>query len=73
MLDTDLQNAGSKIPKLDLRFWLGVYLRQSTYHVGNVELVLNPKTLHLSPQYHVDVDDAFSTILFLIAGDIFLN
>ena len=70
MLDAGLQNTGFKIPKWNPRSRLGVSLRQSPCQAENVVLVLNPKTLHVSPQYHVVFDDDFSTIPFLIAGDI---
>ena len=31
-------------------------------HAGSVALVLNPKTGHVSPQYHVVFDDNFTTV-----------
>ena len=30
--------------------------------MGSVALVLNPKTLHVSPQYHVVIDDDLLTV-----------
>ena len=70
VLDAGLQDAGPKIPKWDPRARLGVSLEQSPCHAGSVALVLNPRTLHVSPQYHVVFDDDFSTVSFLITDDI---
>ena len=54
-----------RVPKWDARARVGVYLGHSPAHAGSVALVLNPKTLHVSPQYHVVYDDTFSTVPFL--------
>jgi len=54
-----------KITKWDPRARVGVYLGHSPYHAGSVALVLNPKTLHVSPQYHVYFDDNFSTVPYI--------
>jgi hypothetical protein len=32
-------------------------------HAGNVPLIYNPSTMHVSPQYHVSFDDSFSTVV----------
>ena len=53
VLDRKLQTAGSKMPKWEPRCRLRFYLGRSPYHAGNVSLVLNPRTLHISPQFHV--------------------
>ena len=37
-------------------------------HARNVSLVLNPKTGLVSPQFHVVIDDDFSTVPSLRAG-----
>ena len=37
----------------------------STAHAGTVSLVLNPKTGHVSPQFHIIVDDLFTTVPFM--------
>ena len=50
------------IPKLEQRSQVGVYLGYSPSHVINVALVLNLKTGHISPQYHLVFDDGFSTV-----------
>ena len=70
VLEGNLQTVGSKVPKWDPRARLGVYLGRSPCHAGNVALVLNPRTLHVSPQFHVTFDDKFVTVPFLRSGDI---
>ena len=52
-----LQNVGSMIPKWNPRARVGVYLGHSPCHVGNIALVLNPKTLRVSPQFHIVFDN----------------
>ena len=32
-------------------------------------MVLNPKTGHVSPQYHIVVDNDFTTVPYMISGD----
>ena len=59
-----------KIPKWEPRCRVGIYLGHSPCHAGNVALVLNPRTLHISPQYHVVFDDDFSTVPFMKNGTI---
>jgi len=54
-----------KSPKWDAKARVGVFLGYSQSHAGSVALVLNPRTLHVSPQYHVIFDDTFSTVPFL--------
>ena len=58
------------IPKWEPKARVGVYLRHSPCHAGSVVLVLNPKTLHVSPQYHVVFDDNFATVPFMKNGEI---
>jgi len=41
---------------------VGVYLGHSPRHAGNIALVLNITTSHVSPQYHRIFDDDFSTV-----------
>ena len=69
ILDKELQT-GNMLPKWDPRSRLGVYLGHSPCHAGSVALVLNPKTLHVSPQFHVAFDDRFSTVPYLASSDI---
>ena len=41
---------------------LGVYLGPSPNHARSVALVLNPRTGHVPPQFHVKFDDFFETV-----------
>jgi hypothetical protein len=42
---------------------LGVYVRQSLAHAGNVPIIYNPITTRISPQFHLVVfDDQFTSI-----------
>ena len=61
VLAKELQD-GNNVQKWQSRSRLGVYVGQSTKHSGNVALVLNPETLHVSPQYHVVFDNGFTTV-----------
>ena len=47
-----------------------VYLGHSPSHAGSVALVHNPRTGLISPQYHVVVDDVFSTVPSLREGTV---
>ena len=58
------------LPKWDLRSCLGVYLGHSPCHAGSVALVLDPKTLHVSPHFHVVFNHNFTTIPFLATQDV---
>jgi hypothetical protein len=71
VLDSKLQNAGGiGPPKWNPRARIGVYLGHSPFHAGNVALVFNPTTGHVSPQFHVVFDDEFSTVPFMEKGQI---
>ena len=59
---------GNKIPKWDSRVRIGAYIGRSPRHAGNVAMILNPTTGHVSPQFHVVFDDSFSTIDALTNG-----
>ena len=67
MLDHRLQNV-QKIPKWDERVRVGAYVGRSPNHAGNVALVLNLSTGHVSPQYHIVFDDKFETVEALRKG-----
>ena len=56
-------------PKWEPRGRAGVYLRHSTSHSGNVALVLNMLTSHVSPQYHIVFDDDFTTVDYIQSGE----
>ena len=61
MLDNALQS-GQGAHKWRQRSRLGVYLGPSPNHARSVALVLNPRTGHVSPQFHVKFDDFFKTV-----------
>ncbi|KAL7563107.1 hypothetical protein ACA910_012291 [Epithemia clementina (nom. ined.)] len=61
VLDNKLQ-AQQGVQKLKTRARLGVYLGASPTHARSVSLVLNPRTAHVSPQFHVKHDDFFETV-----------
>ena len=44
---------------------MGIYVGRSPSHASNVGLILNPRTGHVSPQYHVVYDDDFTTVPYL--------
>ena len=66
----DLQIAGTQIPKWDPRVRLGIYLGHSPCHAGYTTLVMNPRTLHFSPQFYVVCDDDFTTVPAMRSVDI---
>ena len=49
---------------------MGIYVGRSPFHAGSVALVLNPRTGHVSPQYHVVFDDDFTTVPYLNSMDV---
>ena len=61
ILDKDLQ-AQKSLPKWQSRARLGMYLGTSPNHSRSMSLVLNPRTGHVSPQFHVKHDEFFETI-----------
>ena len=61
ILDNALQS-GQVSPKWKRRSRLGVYLGPSTSHARSVALVINPRTGHVSPQFHVKFDNFFETV-----------
>ncbi len=61
VLDKALQNR-KKIPKWNERARIGIYLGHSPSHARNVSLVLNLLTGLVSPQFHVQHDDGFTTV-----------
>ena len=70
VLDSKLQSQSIGLPKWEPRSRVGVYLGHSPMHAGSVALVMNPKTGHVSPQYHVVFDDTFSTVSHMREGTI---
>ncbi len=58
VLDNKMQS-GKKFPKWGVRSRMGVYLGMSMQHAGSAAPVLNLKTGHVSPQFHVTFDPKF--------------
>ncbi len=44
---------------------MGIYVGRSPSHASNVSLVLNPRTGHVSHQFHALYDDDFTTVSYL--------
>jgi hypothetical protein len=61
-LDSRLQSGIAGPPKREPRLRLGIYVGHSPSHAGSVALVLNPRTGHVSPQYHMVFDDLFTRV-----------
>jgi hypothetical protein len=61
VLDPKLHD-GKKIPKWNPRSCRGKYMGQSFAHSSMIGRILNLKTGHISPQYHVVYDDLFTTV-----------
>ena len=62
VLEAQLQIGPEEIPKWEPRARSLVYIGHSPFHKGSVALVLNTRTGHVSPKYHVVFDDTFSTV-----------
>jgi hypothetical protein len=62
VLHKTLQDATGSGHKWRSRCWQGIYLGHSPMHAGNVALVYNPDTSHVTPQFHVTWDDTFSSV-----------
>ena len=61
VLDPCLQQ-GKKLPRCEPRARKGIFVGFSQVYSSDVPLILNPRTGHISPQYHVVFDDTFSTV-----------
>ena len=66
VLDGPLQS-GQKTPRWQDRTITDIFLGRSPQHAGNVCLILNHRTGHISPQFHVVFDDDFTTVEALAA------
>ena len=53
--------SGKSMPRWDPWACLGCYLGPSPHHAANVNLILNPATGYISPQFHCTYDDYFET------------
>jgi len=58
------------IPKWEPRARMGLYIRRSPFHAANVALIFNPRTGHVSLQFHVIFDDDFRTVPYLRTASI---
>ena len=61
ILDNKLQG-NQAIQEWQARSRPGIYLGLSLNHSRSISLILNPRTGHTSPQYHVKHDDFFETV-----------
>ncbi len=52
---------------------MGIYVGRSPSHASNVGLILNPRTGHVSPQFHVVNDDDFTTVPYLRTAEVPLH
>jgi hypothetical protein len=52
VLHKSLQDHPKSAQKWKSRCWQGVYLGHSNQHAGNVALIYNPVTKHVTPQFH---------------------
>jgi hypothetical protein len=48
VLDKKLQD-GDSLSKWKARSWIGIYVGHSLVHSGNVPVIYNPRTTHISP------------------------
>ena len=62
VLDAPLQGSLGGKPKWSERSRIGVFLGHSSQHSSTVAMILNPKTGHVSCQFHVVFDDRFETV-----------
>ena len=69
VLDARLQGA-SFIPKWDEQVRVGVYVGRYPIHAGNISLILNLSTGHVSPKFHFVFDGTFSTVTSLKNGSV---
>ena len=69
VLDSRIQD-NNKIPKWDERVRVGMHVGKSVQHAGNVSLVINLSTGHVSSQFHVVFDDNFETVEDLERGSV---
>jgi len=70
VLDPKLQD-GKKLPKWSPRCQCGQFLGPSPNHSSTIGHILNLRTGHVSPQYHVVYDDQFSTVSNADSGNYF--
>jgi hypothetical protein len=49
---------------------MGIYFGGSPSHASNVALILNPRTGHVSPQFHIVFNDDFTAVQYLCTGTV---
>ena len=62
VLESKVQSLAKCLLKWEPKVRVGIYLGRSSAHAGNVSLVLNLSTGHVSPQFHVVFDDDFTLV-----------
>ena len=62
VLDPTLQKS-FKLPKLQPQYYRGVFAGFSTNHSSGIPLIINPATVHISPQFHVIFHYSFIRLL----------
>ncbi len=71
VLDHHLQSGNGTVPtKWEPHAQMGIYVGWSPSHASNVALILNPRTGHVSPQFHVVFEDDFTTVQNLCTGTV---
>ena len=68
VLDSKLQDGHEKLPKWNPRSQDGMFLGNSSVNANPVALELNPKTDHVSYQFHCVFDYHFTTVLHMRNG-----
>jgi hypothetical protein len=53
------------IPKWEPHARMGIYVGCSPACASNVALILNPRTGHVSPQFHIVFDEDFTMVQYL--------
>ena len=61
ILQKELQD-GSSVGRWKPRAWPGVYIGTSTCHSIAIPLIYNPRTTHVTPQFHVIFEEYFHTV-----------
>jgi hypothetical protein len=58
------------MPKWEPCTQMGIYVGQLPSHASNVALVLNPRTGHVSPQFHVVFSNDFTAVPYLCTATV---
>ena len=68
VLDNHLQSGLTIFPKWEPRSGMGINAGCLPAHASNAWLILNPRTEHLSPRFHVVYNNDFTTVPYLRTG-----